>query len=224
VGTRGNRKPDVHSIIFKAFAIAAAIGLLIGIVWTIAALWHVRVSRLFWPGVCDGSRRCRLESKVCWNATRQFVELYGAPLLLNRYLTIALALTILLAAGLLVLNFRTQSRYANLKPLVIRINEVGRAEAVDYDAATYRPQAPELRYFLTRFVVTHFSRLRAAVQRDYPDEERHAQWDRGAAISRRGGVPRENSIGVHASLLCIGTQLNPGMSMEPNAGGDSGCR
>jgi type IV secretion system protein VirB5 len=110
-----------------------------------------------------------LNHKSLENAKRQFVELYGAPMLLNRYLTIALALTILIATGLLVLNFRTQARYAHLKPLVIRINEVGRAEAVDYDAATYRPEAPELRYFLTRFVVTHFSRLRATVQRDYPD-------------------------------------------------------
>ena len=110
-----------------------------------------------------------LNVKTPENAKRQFVELYGAPLLLNRYLKIALGLTILLAASLVVLNFRTQARYAYLKPLVIRINEVGRAEAVDYDATTYRPQAPELRYFLTRFVVMHFSRLRATVQRDYPD-------------------------------------------------------
>jgi type IV secretory pathway TrbF-like protein len=110
-----------------------------------------------------------LSAKTPENAKRQFVELYGAPLLLNRYLKIALVLTILLAASLVVLNFRTQARYAHLKPLVSRINEVGRAEAIDYDAATYRPQAPELRYFLTRFVVTHFSRLRATVQRDYPD-------------------------------------------------------
>ena len=100
-----------------------------------------------------------LNAKTPENAKRQFVELYGAPLLLNRYLKIALVLTVLLAASLVVLNFRTQARYAYLKPLVIRINEVGRAEAVDYDATTYRPQAPELRYFLTRFVVTHFSRL-----------------------------------------------------------------
>src|ERR1700686_1179376 len=110
-----------------------------------------------------------LNAKTPENAKRQFVELYGAPLLLNRYLKIALVLTVLLAASLVVLNFRTQARYANLKPLVIRINDIGRAEAVDYDATTYRPQAPELRYFLTRFVVTHFSRLRATVQRDYPD-------------------------------------------------------
>ena len=110
-----------------------------------------------------------LNVKTPENAKRQFVELYGAPLLLNRYLKIALVLTVLLAASLVVLNFRTQARYAYLKPMVIRINEVGRAEAVDYDATTYRPQAPELRYFLTRFVVTHFSRLRATVQREYPD-------------------------------------------------------
>jgi len=110
-----------------------------------------------------------LNAKTHENAKRQFVELYGAPLLLNRYLKIALALTLLLAAALVVLNFRTQARYASLKPLVIRINDIGRAEAVDYDTATYRPQAPELRYFLTRFMVTHFSRLRATVQRDYPD-------------------------------------------------------
>jgi type IV secretion system protein VirB5 len=71
--------------------------------------------------------------------------------------------------GLLVLNFTTQARYGNLKPLVIRIDEVGRAQAVAYDATSYKPQAPELRYFLTRFVTTHFSRLRATIQRDYPD-------------------------------------------------------
>jgi type IV secretion system protein VirB5 len=56
-----------------------------------------------------------------------------------------------------------------VKPLVIRIDDVGRAEAVQYDATRYQPQAPELRYFLTQFVVKHFSRVRATVQREYPD-------------------------------------------------------
>ncbi|HXK40044.1 MAG TPA: hypothetical protein VJ837_04390, partial [Candidatus Paceibacterota bacterium] len=59
------------------------------------------------------------------NAKRQFVELYGSSLLLNTYLKIALLLVSLLALGLLALNFRTQAQYANLKPLVIRIDEVG---------------------------------------------------------------------------------------------------
>lgn len=103
------------------------------------------------------------------NAKRQFVELYGSALVMNTYLKIALVLVSLLALGLLLLNFRTQARYATVKPLVIRIDEVGQAEAVQYDATTYRPQAPELRYFLTQFVVKHFSRIRATVQREYPD-------------------------------------------------------
>jgi len=110
-----------------------------------------------------------LNPKTLENAKRQFVELYGSALVMNTYLKIALLLASLLALGLLALNFRTQAKYANVKPLVIRIDDVGRAEAVAYDTATYRPQAPELRYFLTRFVATHFSRLRATIQRDYPD-------------------------------------------------------
>ena len=56
-----------------------------------------------------------------------------------------------------------------MKPLVVRIDDVGRAEAVQYDATAYQPQPPELRYFLTQFVVKHFSRIRSTVQREYPD-------------------------------------------------------
>jgi len=56
-----------------------------------------------------------------------------------------------------------------VKPLVVRIDDVGRAEAVQYDATAYQPQPPELRYFLSQFVVKHFSRIRATVQREYPD-------------------------------------------------------
>lgn len=110
-----------------------------------------------------------LNPKTLENAKRQFVELYGSALVMNTYLKIALLLVSLLALGLLLLNFRTQARYATVKPLVVRIDDVGRAEAVQYDATTYRPQAPELRYFLTQFVVKHFSRIRATVQREYPD-------------------------------------------------------
>jgi type IV secretion system protein VirB5 len=110
-----------------------------------------------------------LNPKTLDNAKRQFVELYGSALVLNTYLKLALLLVSLLALGLLALNFRTQAKYARVKPLVIRIDEVGRAEAVQYDTSVYRPQPPELRYFLTQFVVKHFSRIRSTVQREYPD-------------------------------------------------------
>lgn len=110
-----------------------------------------------------------LNPKTLENAKRQFVEVYGSALVMNTYLKLALLLVSLLALGLLFLNFRSQATAANLRPLVVRIDDVGRAEAVQYDATAYRAQAPELRYFLTQFVVKHFSRIRATVQREYPD-------------------------------------------------------
>jgi type IV secretion system protein VirB5 len=110
-----------------------------------------------------------LPPKTLENAKRQFVELYGSALVMNTYLKIALLLVSLVSLGLVGLNFRTQAKFANVKPLVVRIDEVGRAEAVQYDASTYQPQAPELRYFLTQFVVKHFSRIRATVRREYSD-------------------------------------------------------
>src|SRR5947207_8982483 len=103
------------------------------------------------------------------SAKRQFVELYGSALVMNTYLKIAVVLLALVALALVGLNFKTVATYANVKPLVVRIDDVGRAEAVQYDAAAYQPQAPELRYFLTQFIVKHFSRIRSTVQREYPD-------------------------------------------------------
>src|SRR6187549_1100918 len=110
-----------------------------------------------------------VHAKTLDSAKRQFVELYGSALVMNTYLKIALILVSLVALGLLALNFHTAAKYSQVKPLVIRIDDVGRAEAVQYDAAGYQPQAPELRYFLTQFIVKHFSRVRATVQREYPD-------------------------------------------------------
>jgi type IV secretion system protein VirB5 len=110
-----------------------------------------------------------LNPKTLDGAKRQFVELYGSALVTNTYLRIALALVSLVALGLVAVTLYTVSRYSQVKPLVIRIDDVGRAEAVQYDATAYQPQPPELRYFLTQFIVKHFSRLRATVQREYPD-------------------------------------------------------
>ena len=47
------------------------------------------------------------------DAKRQYVELFGSALVMNTYLKIALLCVSLVALGLLLLNFRTQSRYAN---------------------------------------------------------------------------------------------------------------
>ena len=70
------------------------------------------------------------------SARRQFVELYGMPLIAASYLRIALACVSAVCLGLLILNVKTFQAFHNFKPLVIRISDVGRADAVVYDALT----------------------------------------------------------------------------------------
>jgi len=65
------------------------------------------------------------------------------------------------------LNLKTYRAFRDLKPLVIRINEVGRAEAVRYDTLEYRPQEAEIKYFLIDFVQRHYSRIRATLRENY---------------------------------------------------------
>jgi type IV secretory pathway TrbF-like protein len=105
------------------------------------------------------------------DAKRQYVELFGSALVMNTYLKIALLCVSLVAAGLLVLNLRTLAKFDHVKPLVIRIDDIGRAQAVQYDTLTYQPQgqAPELKYFLTQFVTRHFGRVRATVKERYTE-------------------------------------------------------
>ena len=74
------------------------------------------------------------------DARRQYVELFGSALVMNTYLKIALLAVSLVALGLVVLNVRTQAAGAHLKPLVIRIDDIGRAQALQYDTLTYQPQ------------------------------------------------------------------------------------
>ena len=105
------------------------------------------------------------------DARRQYVELFGSALVMNTFLKVALLCVSLVAVGLVALNFWTVKKYEHLKPLVIRIDEIGRAQAVQYDSLTYRPQgqAPELKYFVTQFVTKHFARMRATLKERYAE-------------------------------------------------------
>jgi type IV secretory pathway TrbF-like protein len=102
-------------------------------------------------------------------ARRRYVEQYGSTLVMNTYLKVALLSLSLVIAGLIVLNLRTQRSFQNFRPLVIRIDDVGRATAVNYASLTYTPQAPELKYFLVQFVTRHYSRMRATVRQQYAE-------------------------------------------------------
>lgn len=83
-------------------------------------------------------------------AQQQYVEQFGSVLVMNTYLKIALLVLSLVCLGLIVLNFKTFRALRDLKPLVIRINEVGRAEASATRASPTNPGGRD-QIFLERF-------------------------------------------------------------------------
>ncbi len=101
-------------------------------------------------------------------ARRQYVELYGSLAVMNTYLKIALLSLSAVTLGLIALNVRTYDAYHHLQPLVIRIDSLGRAEAVSYGSLAYQPQEAEIKYFLARFVQQHYARMRANFRDNYP--------------------------------------------------------
>ena len=101
------------------------------------------------------------------DARRRYVEQYGSTLVMNTYLKLALLCLSVVAVGLIALTLRIERAAQQVKPLVIRIDDVGRATAVTEATLTYTPQAPELKYFLVQFVTAHYSRLRATVRQQY---------------------------------------------------------
>src|SRR5947209_2980429 len=101
-------------------------------------------------------------------ARRQYLELYGSVAVMNTYLKIALVCVSFLALGLVMLNIKTYGAFHNLKPLIIRINQVGRAEAITYGSLEYQPQEAEIKYFLAQFVQTYYGRMRATLKESYP--------------------------------------------------------
>lgn len=103
------------------------------------------------------------------DARARYLEHWGSLAVHNRYLRVAVFALSLVAVGLVGLNLRTQAEYRSLRPLVIRIDEVGRATAVSYQSLEYTPQAPELKYFLTQFVIRHYSRVKATVRENYAE-------------------------------------------------------
>jgi type IV secretory system VirB8-like protein len=85
----------------------------------------------------------------------------------NKIIRVSLAAVsvtvVLLGVGL----FLMARQLAHRQVEVIRINDIGKADAVAYKS-DYAPQAPETRYFLTQWAVDRYSRIGANVRNIYP--------------------------------------------------------
>ena len=102
-------------------------------------------------------------------AAERYLEQYGDPLVMNTWLKLTILVLAVVCLALAGLVYRGQKALASMHPLIIRINQVGRAEAIDYRNFQYRPQEAENKYYLTRWAELYFSRNRFTIERDQTD-------------------------------------------------------
>jgi type IV secretory pathway component VirB8 len=64
-------------------------------------------------------------------------------------------------------DVHTLRTFRNFRPLVIRIDELGRAQAVDYHSLEYHPGDREAKYFLSEFCRLYYRRNRYTIHDDF---------------------------------------------------------
>ncbi|MBS1815439.1 MAG: hypothetical protein JSS87_11230 [Acidobacteria bacterium] len=99
-------------------------------------------------------------------AAQRYLEENAAPLVESTWQRIVILALIAVCGVLGALTYKSQRALASMHPMIVRINDVGRAEAIDYRNFAYRPQEAENKYYLTRWAELYFSRNRFTIERD----------------------------------------------------------
>jgi len=103
-----------------------------------------------------------------FNEAKQFyLEQYASAIVTSGFLKVAVTILSVVILGLVLLNLKMARTVATVRPLVIRIDEIGRAQAVAYDSLAYQPQYKETKYFLTRFCQLFYRRNRSTINDDF---------------------------------------------------------
>src|SRR6266852_1920182 len=110
----------------------------------------------------------RMKNDASFNdAKRLYLEQYGDPMVTNTYLKIALAQLSVVCFALALIDLRTIRTFQDFRPQVIRIDDLGRAEAINYHNLEYNPRDAEAKYFLTQFCALYYKRNRYTIQNDF---------------------------------------------------------
>ena len=100
-------------------------------------------------------------------AKQLYLEQYASAIVTSGYLKVAVALLSLAVLGLVLLNLKVIRTLASFRPTVVRIDEIGRAQAVGYESLAYQPEYKETRYFLTRFCQLYYRRNHSTINDDF---------------------------------------------------------
>ena len=102
------------------------------------------------------------------DAGAEYAEIWGEAIHANRHLRmisggLAIAMLLLIVVIIRIVSVEPP------RPIVVRVDEVGRAEAVSYEAmeAQADPLDPTTKYFLNRFIYDFYSRRRATVAENW---------------------------------------------------------
>jgi type IV secretion system protein VirB5 len=107
-----------------------------------------------------------MQSSPTTRAAERYLEQYGDPMVMNTYLKVTIVVLAAICLMLGTLVFKSQKALTQLKPLIIRVSDVGHAEAIDYRDYQYRPQEAENKYYLARWATLAFQRNRYTIEND----------------------------------------------------------
>ena len=157
-----------------------------------------------------------MSEKQTHDAGAEYAEIWGEAVHSNRHLRVLSIGLGALCLLLIIVVFRIVT-IDPPKPIVVRVDEVGRAEAVAYKAmeAQADPLDPTTKYFLNRFIHDFYSRRRATVQQNWSRSLRFLTTDlanasfraesQNVALLAAGGARDE--LQVESVILRI--QANP---------------
>lgn len=100
-------------------------------------------------------------------AKQLYLEKYGDAITTGTYLKATVAVLSLIVLGLVLLNVKTVQTFRNWRPLVIRVDDIGRAQALDYRSLEYHPGDAEAKYFLSEFCRLYYRRNRYTINDDF---------------------------------------------------------
>ena len=103
------------------------------------------------------------------DSAKTYAEIWGEAIHSNRHLRV-LSMGLAGLCLLLVIIIVRLSSVEAPRPIVVRVDEVGRAEALAYETVKAKtdPLDPTTKYFLNRFIDDYYSRRRATVEQAWP--------------------------------------------------------
>ena len=142
-----------------------------------------------------------IQSPATTRAAERYLEQYGDPMVMNTYLKVTILVLGLVCLMLGALTFKSQTALTHMRPLIIRVSDVGHADAIDYRNYQYKPQEAENKYYLARWASLYFQRNRYTIENDQTGALYFLNSDVQHAVIRQEQQDKTISTFQHDSTL-----------------------